>query len=601
MTALNTNAPTWDPTYFFDGAIAVRRAATNTRASLIQQRISDPTCSADYYEIAEEAGRLTPHYWHVKLQDKYRLHPAVEAAVLAWRPKNWHQLLLEWPHVSETDPARLAYTRDDRAGLADRQTVTSVGKYLRRHWPDLPDHTIRDLDARYNPKVSFKLANASVKDMIMGVELGPRSCMKADYGSIPFGSFASNKLLAWLADPSQPEPPWGRHPYSVYDPRLGWSMATRTDADGEVMGRCLCWTDPGHADTKVFVRSYARNAKGDSSNSGSDAGLEAWLRSQGFQKAGAWPGDCLFLKLNHPTKSGWFMPYLDGDGTDDRRVEDYGYSALVDADVFFRSDSGEFLCDNTDGTVEDGDDDEDMTTCEDCGSRVHHEDTYSIGYYGDACVCSACLEGYEFVRAQRGGQRMEYYLPRSEACEVYDSWGRQRVCSVSYWVDNDQPPEGLVAIDGGYAELDDVVCCTDDEYRFPDDPDVVELAEECPDSYRGWAHKDVAWEAYDGRWFSDETDWHVYDGAMYPESECWQCDGTGLWYPDDVEAAEGNGMTCHPDYFDRCSRSAEWGDVAMAEYREESREPEPAISAPCQPTVQRVSELQDHAERELEG
>ena len=87
--------------------------------------------------------------WFRRETRKYKLHPVVEAALDVCRPDDWHQLLLEWPHMAESDPARLAYTRDERSGEADRQTVTTIGKYLTRHFSEMTDHKVRDLAALY--------------------------------------------------------------------------------------------------------------------------------------------------------------------------------------------------------------------------------------------------------------------------------------------------------------------------------------------------------------------------------------------------------------------------------------------------------------------
>ena len=98
--------------------------------------------------------------WHADLQRRYYIHPVVyDLMTTRARPIDWHRVVLEWPHVSESDPTRLAYTRDERSGEQDRQVVTSVNKYVRERWAfaDLPDHVLREMVDSYNAKQSAAL------------------------------------------------------------------------------------------------------------------------------------------------------------------------------------------------------------------------------------------------------------------------------------------------------------------------------------------------------------------------------------------------------------------------------------------------------------
>ena len=570
-----TNQSAWDYTVFYEAATAVLRVVNMQCSDRIAQ-LTDQ--GVPYWDACNQAESETSHYWFKREHSRYALHPAVaETLRVHGAPASrYDHVLLEWPHISKTDPGRLAYTKDDRAGMADRQTITTVARYIKRHWPHLPDHVIRDLDARFNPRVEYRLASDSVADLITAVELGPRSCMKSTYGSIPFNEFDHKQMRDWLVAKSNPEPDWERHPYAVYDPRLGWGMATRLE-DGEVVGRCLTWTSPRNSAIKVFVRSYKRSAEGESGYSNTDEGLEAWLTSQGFVSQRYWPDGAKVLALDHPTKGGWMVPYIDGPDADHRRVSYRGPDALVDGEDVLAIDhhEGEFTCDNTDGTVDAQDDDEDLTHCEDCGGRVHYEDTYSVGRWEDRCVCSSCFEDYIQVRGLNNqGRTIEYYLPSSDASPVYTSWAAMQDERASFHApdDSSQWPADVTESDAdgyeGLLDIDYAVRCTDGELRFLDDPYVVRLAQDCPVSYETYALRDDAWQAHDGKWFSDEEDYVIYEGEKYREDDCWQCDGTGLWFPDDVEPVEGAYGAYHPEYFNRCSRSAEWGDEEMADFRE---------------------------------
>lgn len=546
----------WSSLIFWDGVSAIRAAKRRIIGEIYKRDIKgdDPEFTR-LYELAYQ------HNWWLALNSKFPLHPAVEHLIAKHRPHDWQQLLLEWPHVSETDPARLAYTRDEVAGRADRQTVTSVGKYLRRHWPTLADHVLRDVQALFAP-ATIKL-ETGIEAMICGIELGPQSCMRSSFGSIPFKTSDNAVLCAWLKDKSNPEPAWHKHPYSVYAPEYGWGMVTRVDADGEVMGRCVVWTDPDDADRKVFVRSYQRNKKGDESQSGSDHAIESWLQARGYEHRSSWPDGCKFAYVEHP-HGGPMMPYIDGNR--DRVTLWTGKSGqYLELD-----DDGKYVCDNTDGSVtheEDEEDDEDMTTCEDCGERVHYDDTTGIGRYGDdGCVCSSCISNYTWVRS--GGRFTNYYyVPNDEAEPVYSSHANYRRGREEYYVESGVDNDDVIALaDGTLATLDDAVACTCGDYFFCDDPDVVELAEPCPSTGERYAVREDAWEDANGDWYSEDEAYITYEGEKYRKEEAWQCAGTGLWYPDDVDYEEYEGETYHPEYFQRVSRSAELGDDVIGAF-----------------------------------
>lgn len=581
-------AHSWDSFYFFNAPVAMYEARRKARTAWLEVRHSaeDSEATKAYKDMkANEAYELYRHHdWYFDLRSRFTLHPVVDHLVKAYRPNDWQQLLLEHPHISETDPNRLAYTRDEVAGKANRQTLTSVGKYIKRHWPALPDHVLRDAAALYVPdKIEH---GTGIQFLIRGVEFGPRSCMQSGYGTIPFKDSDLKQLKLWMGDPDEyDEPRWELHPYSVYVPEYGWGMVIRT-SEGQVLGRCLTWTDPEDASRKVFVRSYARNKGGDLAQSGSDHAIEAWLKERGFVKRDGWPHDAKFAQLCHPSGD-YMMPYLDGNTVDDRRVSE-GWDNERKDNYFYRDPSGDYTCDNTDGSAsrdddddDDDEDDEDYNYCEDCNSRVHYENTYYVGRDEDHCVCESCFNDYIMVRGSRrswigrsnGYGYNEYHIRQEDASPVYSSHRNADNGCEDYHVDSDHLPDDVVrTYNDGYAGIDDVVRCTDDEYYFPDDPNVVELAEECPSTGAYYASKgDDAWEDGDGKWHSDSIDYVEIDGEKYPKSDCWQCHGTGLWYREDGPedyVYDNDGNKYASDFFDRVSIAAEWGDELTAEVRE---------------------------------
>ena len=486
----------------------------------------------------------TKEAWHNGLRAKFQLHPVINT-LLKHKPVDAYQLTLEWPHISEKDSSRLAYTRSVEHGYADRQTVTSIGKYIKRHWPDLADHVLRDAQALFCPdKMEI---GEGVPYLVKAVELGPRSCMQSGYGSIPFDADDLAQLKEWLADPTQDEPDWNKHPYSVYLPEYGWKMAIRVSG-GKISSRCLLLDDGTH---KCFVRSYAR-AESDCQSSQTDHALGAWLISKGYNKVKEWPEGAMLAAIEY--SDGYLLPYIDGQDDSSRKVEHNGYH-------FVRSNSGPYKCDHTDGTYED----EQLESCDDCGREASSDDLHYLGHH-DRSVCSSCYDNYVYARSGRRYVTMH----RDDAHPTYRGYEDFRAGNNCDYIDPENVPDNYVYIANrdAYCYIDYSVRCTDDEFYFEDDPKIVELKRPCPDSEAHYALKDDAWKDGYGNWYSDEEDSVVVDGAQYLEEDCWQCDLTGDWH---LDAEEGYNMLNGKVYFagacERVSSDAEWGDDEINEIR----------------------------------
>lgn len=457
------------------GAYVVRQPRVSSRDPIIEQRV--PMTAEQYDDYYQ-----TRMHW-LQLVQKFEVHPSVAKALKDNHiPTSITALVSEWPHISTTDAERLAYSRDDRALREDRQTVTSVGKYLRRHFPQLADHTIRDLVAAYTPDECY-IVNTR-EEMIAGIEFGPRSCMQSGYGSIPFSHDEDHEnLLQWSrGDADADDVNWHLHPYAVYCPSLGWSMALRK-SEGRIDGRALLWTDPQNPDHRIFVRSYKRS---DSGYSQTDEMLEQWLIAQGFVKRDGWKRGSEVLNITYSgseNHDGPMVPYIDGDNN---KLTDCGKTLRF-------SSNGELLCDNTDGTptVEDEPD----WYCEDCDNGYSEDDDhYRVGADEDRRVCSCCIDNYTWVEAHRSN----YYIPRNDAVPVVDYRGRHDYCT-----DPDNLPDGVVELaSGDYASAEDC-CCIDNAWYLLTDDDVVEIAEECPSTGDRYALRDDAWCDADGAWHSN--------------------------------------------------------------------------------------------------
>ena len=405
--------------------------------------------------------------WHRREQicAGYNTHPAIQHAVYEADPANWHLLVLEWPHSSDEGKHKIAYTRDERSGEADRQVVTTVGKYLTRHFPTLPSDVIRDIAAKYAPG-QCKFVHTTI-EMVEVIENGPSSCMSKDRDRFPDD----------------------RHPYEAYSPELGWHMAVYMEG-GNYTGRALC-------NEKYFVRSY--RADTGSTYSCTDDRLEAWLRDQGYTKTNNWSGYQLKQISVRGNNCGFLAPYLDGEA---KYVTDGFYITDDDSDA-------QWEFDQTDGDA----DTISSETCADCDDRIRDGDGHWTDVHEDNYVCERCLRhNYTHVYGRNGNQ---YYL--HDGNSIIEVGGAYY--DAAYLSDND-----IVELENGdYVHSDDATYVDRLSEYHPSDECVhcehsgeYELQRDCVELADGeCAHEDDVWccEHSGDYYLQDE------EGIQY-ETEC---------------------------------------------------------------------------------
>ena len=400
----------------------------------------------EYTEMLKEI-----YPWHGSNHPRKDIHPAVLAAFDIAQPVDWTAVAFGWPHRPLEDENRLAYTQDIAKGDAGRATVTSIGKYLKKHWPSLADHTIREIVDKCT--VTGVEIYGTAEAIIGAAQHGPYSCMQ--WGD------------------TNPED----HPYSVYAPALGWAIAIRKQG-AEIVSRALLYT--GDRGCKCFVRTYAK-AVGSTSYSQRDTKMEAHLVGQGYSHRRGWPDGAALAKVyTGKGPADHLLPYLDGDNT---CVTDAGDTFMI------ASEDAGYCCDRTDGTCSRvvGDT---YCYCADCGEGVEQDEACGTGVDSEHIVCNGCAERhYTMVTGRR---RREYFILDTEAIVVnnegYDP---------DYLEDND-----IVSLESGdYAELDDAfVCAVDGEYYL------CEEAREVQDKPDEMVHESNTWvcEVSD-EWYSTDT------------------------------------------------------------------------------------------------
>ena len=431
------------------------------------------------------ARHIVAHHrrWHYLLQVRFPLSPAIKAAMITCRPAAWQQLLLEWPHAAESDRSRIAYTRDERAGDDDKQTVTSMGKYLKRHFPDLSDHAIRDLVAAHGTASRFAIHD-QLADMLHIVQNGPVSCMQ------------------WSEEDVDAS---GHHPYEVYAPALGWKMAARYDGMS-INGRALVMDRPDD-NVKYFVRTYRRN---DGGYSHSDEELAQWLKAQGFEHRGAWQGEKLLFigKRDRYGDEKVIAPYIDGHAQAADVVSEHLGEGVYKRYLRIKS-GGDYSCNNTDGFAHE----QPRCSCEDCGDRIPEDDVCYVGYNEDTQVCGDCQsQHYTYALGRRGNL---YYVPNDDAVEVEGE----------YYHDEYLGDNSIVQLDDGDYVREDDATWVESQSAYYRSEDVVsvgddyELADDCVELANGdWCLRDDAWQcAASEEWYSndDSEEQVVIDGEMY--------------------------------------------------------------------------------------
>jgi hypothetical protein len=404
--------------------------------------------------------------WHRREQSNHKMHPAIRTALDSYRPDRLHLLVLEWGHRSHSDPSRIAYTQSDEKGIKDIQTVTSVGKYLKRHFTHMPDHVIRDIAALYAGH-SYEIVR-TMPEILDVLREAPTSCMNN---------------CNW------DDRDWARHPYNVYDPAFGWGLAY-SKMGNKVTGRCLV-----NDNDKIFVRSYNDGE----SFSHSNEGIEMWLRENGYSKASDWVG-CRIARIEH--KGQFIAPYLDGDNKYVTDCGDY-FDVCEEEDATYQ-------CESQGGYAQPYN----QCTCDSCGTGMGDEDGTHVGYHGDVYVCESCLEDYIYAIG-RGGN--EYYVHQNDTVYVethdqhYDDGYLDQNGIVysdtdmehyhrddcvyldnrSDWVHQDSDEYVYCESSGNHEHRDDCVRLHDDDFCLKDD------ATQCASSLKWYADADDIEWAYD--------------------------------------------------------------------------------------------------------
>jgi len=273
-------------------------------------------------------------------------------------------------HQATSDPLKIAYTPSPEYGRADRQVVTTVGRFLTKHYRErFTDLQIRDIvdehRARYGePRVHFAFSADAIERVYT---TGPSSCM----------SYSADAFRT-------PE-----HPVRVYD-GPDTVLACIESTPGKYTARCVVRLD---RQPMTFSRVY-----------GDGALLKERLRAFGFVEDPDWSLDGVRLRLVLD-RGAPLCPYIDGSGI-----------ACNDGE-FLVIGSGRLCCQQTNGyagRVEEDEEDEEGFRCSHCDDWDDGDENRT---WEEESICDHCAENY-YVRAVCNRRGDMYYVRDNRVIEA---------------------------------------------------------------------------------------------------------------------------------------------------------------------------------------
>jgi hypothetical protein len=188
-------------------------------------------------------------------------------------------------HVSMGDESKIAFTESWEAGVADRQQQISLGKYIKKYHPQVPEFAIKQaqeaLTARL--KVVEVQFTRNFREMLEIYSAVAPACMSKGMGS---GEYKMPSNL---------------HPLMAYE-YDGFQLAYYNDARGRPAARAMTWIDPANAVDKRYTRPYG------------DILLTAQLNRLGYRRTHF--GGAKLKRIDTRHGSGRFIvcPYIDDHG-----------------------------------------------------------------------------------------------------------------------------------------------------------------------------------------------------------------------------------------------------------------------------------------------
>ena len=329
-------------------------------------------------------------------------------------------------HVAHADVTKVAYTENANKGRHDIQLRTTIGRYIKKFYPDKNDDEIRLVSAAYTlkyvpPTIMFAMTEDEIEDVYEKSPFG--SCMKRSHDSIRTET----------------------HPVRCYASG-DFAVAYYLNSEDKVAARAVCALN--EEGNPLAGGKYTR-VYGDSDR------MTEILTKAGFVKdTNAYEGKRL---LDLSDDGGTVMPYIDGSVI--RVSKDGAYWVLSKNSRLDAQQSSGYLG----GYIEDEDGGVDTRECDNCSNVLYIEDMRYSEYH-EEMLCDDCVERhYEYALVGRGGVRDYIHDDLVEYCKS----------SGEYYMFNDrfQPDDvGLVYdINNELQELDNCVLTMDECFQLSSD------------------------------------------------------------------------------------------------------------------------------------
>lgn len=184
-----------------------------------------------------------------------------------------------FPHLSMLDPTKIAFTPTWEDGVADRQQQISLGKYIKKFHPHIPEYLVKEMQEYLNNLlVDIKVEFTTDFNKIYNIyhQCAP-ACMSK--GSTSYSTHP-------------------RHPLEAYIGAPGLSLAY-IEKDNQFISRCFTYANPEQETDKRYVRVYG------------DSVIAAQLDKMGYRRASLEGVRIPRIQLTVNKKAVYLVPYID--------------------------------------------------------------------------------------------------------------------------------------------------------------------------------------------------------------------------------------------------------------------------------------------------